>query len=97
MSVRGKVDAAFEEFREYLVHLIGDIHGVHSVVDDAKAAIGVHVPEEQPTQDGSTHTQSQEVPTVENSPANSAGDSVVTVAVGDGIGPAPAGEQTPPV
>lgn len=44
MSVKEKVDAAFEEFREYLVSLLGDHHGVHSTVDDAKAAIQAHVP-----------------------------------------------------
>lgn len=46
MSVKEKVNAAFEEFREYLVSLLGDHHGVHSTVDDAKAAIQAHVPVE---------------------------------------------------
>lgn len=46
MSVKEKVDAAFEEFREYLVSLLGDHHGVHSTVDDAKASIQAHVPVE---------------------------------------------------
>ena len=48
MSITKKVDDAFEEFREYLVTLVGDHHGVHSVIDDAKAAIAPHVQEEKP-------------------------------------------------
>ena len=62
MSVKEKVDAAFEEFREYLVSLLGDHHGVHSTVDDAKAAIQAHVPDEEPaTQDASTAVASTDV------------------------------------
>jgi hypothetical protein len=43
-SVEQKVHNAFEEFREYLVHLLGDIPGVHNTVNDAKASIAPHVP-----------------------------------------------------
>lgn len=68
MSIAKKVDAAFEEFREYLVTLVGDHHGVHSVIDDAKAAIVPHVQEATPIevvtgldvgtlQEGSTQTE----------------------------------------
>lgn len=48
MSIAKKVEDAFEEFREYLVSLVGDVHGVHSVVDDAKAALAPHIPEDKP-------------------------------------------------
>lgn len=38
-----KVEHAFEALREHLVSLIGDIPGVHNIVNDAKAAIKPHV------------------------------------------------------
>lgn len=41
-----KVEHAFEDLRDFLVKHLGDHHGVHSTVDDAKRAISSHVPVE---------------------------------------------------
>lgn len=38
-----RLEHAFEAFRSRLVNLIGDIPGVHNVVDDAKEAIKPHI------------------------------------------------------
>lgn len=45
-TLKERVEDAFEEFRAYLVHLIGDIHGVNKAVDDAKVTVAPHVSEE---------------------------------------------------
>lgn len=42
-TLAGKVEYAFEAFRERLVNLVGDIPGVHNTINDAKAAIAPHV------------------------------------------------------
>lgn len=46
MSIVKDVEAVFEKLRKELVELVGDLHGVHSAVDDAHAALKQHIPVE---------------------------------------------------
>jgi hypothetical protein len=65
-TVVQQVESAFESLRDWLVKLLGDHHGVHSTIDDAKKAIMAHTPVEQATTAAST----QPVTTTANTPEN---------------------------
>jgi hypothetical protein len=56
MSLKQEVENVFEELREKLVSLLGDHHGVHATVDDAKSAINPHVPTETSAAEQTTPT-----------------------------------------